>query len=380
MTVTMLDERAAMFCAQTEPRGPVSAHVLSLLMPSAQERPRAADLSREALNAAVRTPDILEDDDLQLALFLLYAASSAPENRDDSERSLVRVHAALEEALERRLREWISTPKCPARDSIAVADFVSSLSIKQSDFSLYRFVATSATSAQVAELLINCSILVGCDSKLYGGIAVPRCERGNRNHPSVTRDEVGSGRSEDSGWPSFRAAMTEAGLDPLPGRYLNNLHSWIFAVHNVAMLLRTDPRLEGAWLGHATASQLTMSVPALLCGAALRRLGFSEDATAYFDRLAEWGIAHEGTAGHELAGARCEAEPHLLPEVLLGVGAQCGLKTLASTRIMEFWDRGESSLREPLRVDLVGDYLECCRRSTQSSSASSHRAINRSSP
>src|SRR3712207_5152098 len=107
-------------------------------------------------------------------------------------------------------------------------------------------------------------------------------------------------------------------------------------------------RRRGAIVGHLAAFEMTSSLPNRRYGNALRRLGFDADATWFFDEHVEADAVHEQIAARDLAGGLVEAEPELLADVLLGARACLALDGLAARHLLDCWQRGASSLREPV--------------------------------
>ena len=106
-------------------------------------------------------------------------------------------------------------------------------------------------------------------------------------------------------------------------------------------------RLVGAIVGHLAAFEMTSSIPNRFYGDGLRRLGFGDDVTDYFDEHVEADAVHEQIAGRDLAGALAEDEPALLPDIMFGAAACLTVDGLVGAHMLDAWERGESSLRTP---------------------------------
>lgn len=92
-----------------EPRGPVSAGLLSLLSGQPAAEPAALALLHQLVDEQVRADgDIIADEDLQLAMFCLhelhYGGLDGVDDRWEWDPDLIRVHQLLEAPFEKALR------------------------------------------------------------------------------------------------------------------------------------------------------------------------------------------------------------------------------------------------------------------------------------
>lgn len=93
---------------------------------------------------------------------------------------------------------------------------------------------------------------------------------------------------------------------------------------------------------------MTSSQPNRFYSNGLRRHGFNQDVTWYFDEHVEADAVHEKTVGRDLAGGLFETEPELLAEIYFGAAAAIALGATSATRTMEAWESGASSQLAPL--------------------------------
>jgi hypothetical protein len=107
-------------------------------------------------------------------------------------------------------------------------------------------------------------------------------------------------------------------------------------------------RRRGAIVGHLALFEMTSSVPNRRYANALRRLGFGEDATAFFDEHVEADAVHEAIAAVDLAGGLVRQQPELCGDVLWGARALVDLDARWAAHLLDAWEDGRSSLREPL--------------------------------
>src|SRR3954453_5838760 len=85
-------------------------------------------------------------------------------------------------------------------------------------------------------------------------------------------------------------------------------------------------------------------------GNGLRRLGFDETATDFFDEHVEADAVHEALAAHDLAGALAKDDPGAIVDILFGARAMLLLDEVQARVVSERWEAGASSLLEPLPV------------------------------
>lgn len=325
-------------------RGPVSDAVRHRLVSS--ER---ADLETLARRAVDETPDAIRDDDIQLALFLLYASSygsleafSADLEWDPQ---LIETRRILEARFESDIRSSVRLPELPARTADAVARALFELTSADSGPSLSRHVAKKATLEQVREFFIQRSIYTLHEADPHSW-AIPRLHgRAKAALVEIQADEYGGGRPDRVHAAIFAAAMRGAGLDDSYGAYVDAVPAITLASHNTMSMFGLNRRLLGAIVGHLAAFEMTSSIPNRMYGDGMRRLGFGEDVTDYFDEHVEADAVHEQIAGRDLAGALAEDRPDLLPDIMFGAAACLAVDGWAGMHMLDSWTGGESSLR-----------------------------------
>jgi hypothetical protein len=89
---------------------------------------------------------------------------------------------------------------------------------------------------------------------------------------------------------------------------------------------------------------MTSSVPNRRYGDGLRRLGYSDAATEFFDEHVLADAVHENIAAVDLAGGLARQQPDLSSQILWGARALVLFERLWSDHLLESWRRGESSL------------------------------------
>jgi hypothetical protein len=337
---------------QLTPRGPLSSRLLSILSarPSDEESAEFLDALQPAIDDS---GDLLRDDDLQLTLFVLYSLhyGSVLDVDDDWEWHPLTNAArrALERAFETQLRRVIPMPELPMPEAEAVAAALFDLTSADSGPSLSRFVAAKATTAQLTEFLVQRSIYTLKEADPHSW-AIPRLTgRAKAAMVEIQADEYGGGRPERMHAAIFAGTMRGLGLDDSYGRYLDNVPAITLASVNMMSMFGLNRRLRGAISGHLAAFEMTSSIPNGLYARGFRRNGFDDDVVWYFDEHVEADAVHEQIAGRDLAGGLAEDEPQLLADIMFGAAACLAVDGWAGEQILEAWQRGESSLRIPLR-------------------------------
>ena len=343
-----------------EPRGPISAGLFTLLPGAPGAYPAAVTALYDL--AAGQLPgveDIIEDDDVQLALFCLYelhyGGLVGVDDRWEWHPGLIGICQLLEDSFERRLRteaaEVTASIDLPARgapDSDATAGLLFDLAARDSGPSVSRHVARKATAEQLREFLIHKSVyqLKEADPHTW---AIPRLAgRAKAALVEIQADEYGGGRPARMHSALFARTMRGLGLNDSYGGYVEAVPAISLASVNVMSLFGLNRRLRGAIAGHLAMYEMTSSRPNQLYGNGFRRLGFGADVTAYFDEHVEADAVHEQIAGRDLAGGLVEAEPELLEDVLFGAAAVYCIDARFATHVMDAWGDDRSSLRRPV--------------------------------
>ncbi|WP_336640861.1 iron-containing redox enzyme family protein [Microbacterium sp. USHLN272] len=309
---------------------------------------------RSAQAAVAEASDLVHDDDVQLALFLLYASAygSLPglDPRLEWDPELIAVRGVLEAAFEQRLREVVPLPEMPEPTVDAVGRALFALAAEDDGPSLSRYLARKATPEQGREFFLQRSVYTLREADPHSW-AIPRLTgRAKAALVEIQSDEYGGGRPERVHAEIFAAAMRGADLDDTYGAYVDDVPAITLASHNMMSMFGLNRRLVGAIVGHLAAFEMTSSIPNKLYADGLRRLGYGEDVTDYFDEHVEADAVHEQIAARDLAGGLAEDRPDLLPDIMFGASACLAVDGWVGEHILEAWSRNESSLRE--RVDV----------------------------
>jgi hypothetical protein len=328
-------------------RGPLSTRLLHVL----GEPPTAVpELAQQARDLVRDSADVLEDEDLQLSLMVLHELHhqgwTGVDGRWEWHPDLVGLAAVLEDATEAALRVLVADrlPTAP----VAPEDVPEALwELMRSDDgpSLSKFLARQGTVQHYTELLVHKSVyhLKEADPHTW---AIPRLSgRAKAALVEIQTDEYGGGRADWMHATLFADTMRGLGLDTRYGRYLNEVPAITLAWANTMTLLGLHRRLLGAVVGHLCAIEMTSSLPMKKYGNGLRRLGFDEATTRFYDEHVEADAVHEQIAAHDLAGQLALAQPELVPDILFGAVVALAMDAALAQRLLDAWEQGGTALR-----------------------------------
>jgi hypothetical protein len=317
-----------------QPRGPVS----DALFAGLRRPPQALDLPAGEI----------DPEDLQLALYccyeLHYRGFEGVDERWEWEPSLLAFRGELERRFEDELIELVGTPGAPP-DPREIDVLLRELMQGDDAPSVSTFIEREGSAAQVLEFMVHRSAyqLKEADPHTW---ALPRLHgKPKAAMVEVQFDEYGNGRAEDIHAELFARAMDAVGLDSTYGAYLEQIPSVTLATVNLMSLFGLHRRLRGAIVGHLALFEMTSSVPNRRYANGLRRLGYGEDATLFFDVHVVADAVHESLAAVDLAGGLAKQDPRLGADVLWGAKALLAVDGRWARHMMEAWSVDESSLR-----------------------------------
>jgi hypothetical protein len=324
-------------CMMITPRGPLSEAMWSLLHEG-----------RSPESGAVAVDDPLGDDDFHLALYLAYelhyAGIEGIDDRLEWDPALMAFREALEMPFELALRDRFAVaPTCEPIDEQLRAVISDAEGV-----SISTYMAREATAFHYREFLTHRSAYHLREADPHS-FAIPRLRREPKLYLlEIQSDEYGSG---NVGWMHsdlFAGAMSALDLDPTEGAYIDQLPGVTLATMNLMSLFALHRRLRGAIIGHLAAFEMTSCIPNRRYGDGLRRLGYDESATRYFDEHVEADAAHGAIAANDLAGSLVQQDWRLEADVLFGAAALLGLDARWADHLVTSWSRGRSSLLRPL--------------------------------
>jgi Iron-containing redox enzyme len=325
-----------------EPRGPLSAALCADLRGGPALSPATLDVAERA----AATADPLRDDDLQLSLAVAYElAYRGFDDVDDGwewEPGLLRLRAVLEEAHTAGLRaltgpvEVTGDPVDRQLTALIAADDGPSLS---------SYLAKQGTLEQWREYLTVRSVyhLKEGDPHTF---AIPRLSgRTKAAMVEIQADEYGGGAAERMHSELFAGMMRDLGLDAGYGALWDEAPAVAFTSVNTMSLFGLHRRWRGAALGHLACVEMTSSEPSRRYSAGLRRLGFGERTTVFYDEHVEADAVHEQIASVDMCGSLVAEDAGLAGDVLFGAASSLAMDGLAAEHLLGAWEAGRSALR-----------------------------------
>jgi len=309
----------------------------------------AAAIAAAVAEIAETVADPLADDDLQLALYLLYELHyrSFPGVHPGWEwnPALLGLRAALEGAFFGALDDELQPLAVDPRE---VGDALFRLEAADAGPSLSRQLEAGADLTQFREFVVHRSLYQLKEADPHSW-AIPRLRGAAKTALlEVQHDEYGSGRPERMHSALFAKTMRELGLDDSENAYLGRIPGLTIATVNLMSGFGLHRSRRGAIVGHLAMFEMTSARPNRAYGNALRRLGFGPEATDFYDEHVEADAVHENIAAYDMAGGLARQEPKLAADILFGARALLFLEDRFARHLLDAWERGESSLREPL--------------------------------
>jgi hypothetical protein len=324
-----------------EPRGPLSEALFRDLT-AGTLAPATAETAER-----IAPDDVLNDDDPQISLAALYELhyrgfDDVPDAWEWDPDLL-----GLRAGLERRHLDALRERTGP----IAVTDEpvdrqLTALIAADDGPSLSSFMAKQGTLEQWREYLTLRSVyhLKEGDPHTF---AIPRLGgRAKAAMVEIQADEYGGGSLARMHSELFGGLMRDLGLDSAYGALWDDAPAAAFASVNTMSLFGLHRRWRGAAVGHLTAVEMTSSEPSRRYSAGLRRLGFGERTTVFYDEHVEADAVHEQIASVDMCGSLVAEQPDLLPDVLFGAAASLVMDAVAAEHLLGAWESGRSALRQ----------------------------------
>ncbi|MDT9695785.1 iron-containing redox enzyme family protein [Streptomyces sp. P17] len=316
-------------------RGPVSEGVVRYLR-DAGPLPRGAELAGGDVYG----------DDLQLALYICYELHyrGFPGVPADHEwdPDLLRVRAALEHRFLSALRS-----DAPAHEG--VQDALADLLVEPVESTgVTHFLCEKGELWQLREYAALRSLYHLKEADPHAWVLPRLWGRAKSAMAAVEFDEYGGGRPERVHARLFADLMTDLGLDPSYGRYLDAAGAEPLATVNLMSLFGLHRVLRGALVGHFAAVEITSSPGSRRLAEAMRRTGAGPAAEYFYDEHVEADAVHEQVVRHDVIGGLLEEEPHLTPDVAFGIDATSHVEDRLAARLLTDWQAGRSALRVAL--------------------------------
>jgi hypothetical protein len=304
----------------------------------------------------VAVADPLGDEDLHLALYLCYELHYRGLPGVDAawewEPSLLAARRELEAAFLDGLRARVATE--PA-DALPDAMDLALRAVADADDapSPARHLEVRGTLGELREFVVHRSAYQLKEADPHS-FAIPRLHGSPKAALlEIQFDEYGGGRAERIHAALFADAMDELGLDARYGAYVDVIPGVTLATVNLMSLFGLHRRWRGAIVGHLALFEMTSSIPNRRYARAVRRQGFGERATAFFDEHVTADAVHEQVAAVDLAGGLVRQEPGLAGDVLWGARCLLELEGRWARHLLGSWEDGRSSLLAPLGAAAV---------------------------
>ncbi|AWT46947.1 MULTISPECIES: iron-containing redox enzyme family protein [Streptomyces] len=285
-------------------------------------------------------------DDLQLALYLCYElhyrgfAGVSPALEWDPD--LLRARAALEQRYLSALRA-----DTPVHDSVEEA--VEDLLVEPADATgVSHFLCERGELWQLREYAAQRSLYHLKEADPHAWVLPRLAGRAKSAMAAVEFDEYGGGRPERLHAQLFADLMADLDLDTTYGRYLDAACAPALATVNMMSLFGLHRALRGALVGHFAAVEITSSPGSRRLAEAMRRTGAGPAAEFFYDEHVEADAVHEQVVRQDVLGGLLEDEPGLAADVVFGIDATGHVEDRLGTHLLNAWQAGASSLREPL--------------------------------
>lgn len=327
-----------------EPRGPLSAHLLSAL--------REAPHTLAPIDVA-EPQDVLADEDLQLALYccyeLHYRGLPGVDERWEWEPSLLGFRARLEAPFEAAVVAAVGPVDVAGMTPETTDLALRAVTEADEGPSVSRYFLKEGTREQLLEYLVHRSLNQLKEADTHSWV-IPRLSGPPKAAlVEIQADEYGAGRPERLHAQLFANTMDAVGLDSTYGAYLDLVPGSTLATVNLTSLFGLHRRRRGAVVGHLALYEMTSAVPSGRMVAAMRRLGIDDPAALdFYEEHVAADSVHEAIAAVDLAGGLVRAEPHLAADVIFGARALTVVDARAGRQQLDAWAAGRSSLRADL--------------------------------
>jgi hypothetical protein len=326
-----------------EPRGPLSEALVADL--ATRTSLSASTIERGDRVAADRAP-ALTDEDLQISLAvcyeLHYRGFDGVSDEWEWDPALLRLRAGLEQRQLAALRDRVG----PVQVTDEPIDRQLTAVIAADDGpSLSSFMAKKGSLEQWREYLTLRSVYHLKEGDPHS-FAIPRLSgRTKSAMVEIQADEYGGGTPERMHSTLFAGLMRALDLDSAYGALWDEAPAAAFASVNTMSFFGLHRRWRGAALGHLAAVEMTSSEPSRRYSAGLRRLGYDERVTVFYDEHVEADAVHEQIASVDMCGSLIGEEPGLAADVLFGAACSLAMDAVAAHHLLGAWEAGRSGLR-----------------------------------
>jgi hypothetical protein len=325
-----------------EARGPLSGYLLERL------RWRPHELRGAPEVAPAGDPTV--DGDLHLALYLAYELHyrgwAGVQDGWEWEPSLLAFRRRLEDAFVDAIIDDVGPP-VPA-DPSTVEDALHTIVADGQGPSLSAFMERRGTIEHFREFCVHRSAyqLKEADPHTW---AIPRLAGPAKAAlVQIQSDEYGNGDPDAVHAERFGRTMEALDLDRAYGAYVDVIPGPTLATVNLVTMFGLHRRWRGALVGHLAVFEMASVVPMGRYASALRRFGFGEPVTTFYDVHVVADEVHQVVAAHDLAAGFARQEPDRAGDVLFGARALMKIEERFARALLDAWASGRASLRRPL--------------------------------
>lgn len=321
------------------PRGPISAFIRSTILGPLQEINSFPDITID---------DPLSDDDLQLALYLLYELHyrGHPAVADEWEWNpdLLSVRSALERQFMCALERTVPWERPVRQGDHWLASVIRDLVLNDPSPSLSRHLRSAGGVPELREYLVHRSAYHLKEADPYSW-ALPRAVGQPKiGLAQIQYDEYGSGRLEWNHAELFARSMRGLGLDSTYGRYIDLLPGRTLATVNVISMFGLHRKYIDALFGHLAATEMASPQVCANIAAGMRRLGVSPEAITFYDEHVEADAVHDAVCERDLLDSIGRESGIRAELALFGVRSMLALDGAMAKMIIANWRAGGSSL------------------------------------
>ncbi len=318
-------------------RGPVSEILKERLSGSPRELPPLADQG-----------DPLFDDDFQLSLFICYELHyrGFADVSDEWEwhPALIAFRNQLASAFETALEAKVQRIQVDPGDVPVV---LKQIALSDGGPSLSLYLEKRANLEQFREFVGHRSIYHLREADPHTWV-VPRLAGAPKAALiEIQADEYGHGNLHRMHSSLFAGLMRSLGLDDSYGAYVDAAPGATLATLNLMSTFGLHRRRRGAAVGHLALLEMDSSIPNRRYANGLRRLGFGDDVTRFYDEHVEADSVHEAIAAHDLAGALARQEPEVARDIIFGAEALAFVESYFAQTLLSAWEDGSTSFRQP---------------------------------
>lgn len=287
-------------------------------------------------------------DDLQLALYCCYELHYRGFAGIDDEREWDPAVLGLRRDLERVFLRALRADVAPGTDVDAEVEALLVEPVGPAVGGVSHHLRRAGELWQLREYVVHRSIyhLKEADPQAW---VIPRLSGAAKAAlVTVEHDEYGGGDPDRMHSRLFAEMMRELDLSDAYGDYLDAVPGATLAEVNLMSLCGLHRGLRGALVGQFAMVELTSSPGSDRLVRAMRRLGCSPAAIAFYDEHVEADAVHEQIIRRGVLVPMLAAEPDLAADVVFGIRASAMLADRLGALLLDRWSQGRSSLRRPL--------------------------------